>query len=170
MIRFNKLISFLYPNLNDFVLFKLCFYNLNPNFLYLFFFINEQLLIQKNSKLILKKQELCPNKLWMGKQKRKTHNTFKSCTSNTKGSFAWDKRLRRGPNCETPTKMHVSWRRQALDWKMVDGLIKNAQTSSGIGFKFSLMYPTEGGINALLFPGKWTTKEWISMRKKRSTS
>lgn len=25
-------------------------------------------------------------------------------------------------------------------------------TSSGTGFKFSLMYPSEGGINALLFP------------------
>lgn len=33
------------------------------------------------------------------------------------------------------------------------------ETSSGIGFKFSLMYPTEGGINALLFPekGKYRT-------------
>ena len=32
------------------------------------------------------------------------------------------------------------------------GSNKNGQTSSGIGFKFSFMYPTEGGINALLFP------------------
>ena len=32
----------------------------------------------------------------------KTHSTFKSCTSNTKGSFAWEKRLRRGPNCKQP--------------------------------------------------------------------
>lgn len=32
--------------------------------------------------------------------------------------------------------------------------LNEGKTSSGIGFKFSLMYPTEGGINALLFPVK----------------
>lgn len=29
---------------------------------------------------------------------------------------------------------------------------KEGKTCSGIGLKFSLMYPSDGGINALLFP------------------
>lgn len=31
-------------------------------------------------------------------------------------------------------------------------------TSSGTGFRFSFTYPTEGGINALLLPGRWKKK------------
>lgn len=29
---------------------------------------------------------------------------------------------------------------------------KSGETSSGIGLKFSFVYPRDGGINALLFP------------------
>lgn len=35
--------------------------------------------------------------------------------------------------------------------RLIDNILEK-HTSSGTGFRFSLMYPTEGGINALRFP------------------
>lgn len=47
--------------------------------------------------------------------------------------------------------------------------LNEGKTSSGIGFKFSLMYPTEGGINALLFPVKDVKVIWLNLLSRNSS-
>lgn len=98
-----------------------------------------------------------------------TQRIFKSWTSKIKGSFAWDRRLRRGPNCNQMTRadnksvIRCKWILSFLEdyrnhSRSKECAVKETRqllikrTSSGIGCKASLVYPMKGGIKARRFP------------------